>query len=315
MDTINTFYKSDFDNIRKSFPVSILEEPRWVAFKLEKRNGKTTKPPVSPVKGEKIGCNNPASWATFEEAVAFCISHHLAGVGIMLDDGGLYAIDIDDCIDEAGNMTSYARRIIDKFEGAYAEISISGRGVHILGLGDPIMGINCNLRNLPHGNKLEMATYNKYITISGNCIHPMVATKNYAEDFFLLYSHQKELNESNKTEKAPIKHDRKEKSMPVKEGHPPLLTDDDLHVLELIYRSKDAKLKQLLDEPSDLNASEADYRLCLRLMYWCHQKDDQVDRIFRNSIRMREKWDRPYSDGSTYGKRTIKKAKDNFVQY
>lgn len=297
--------KSDLDSIRNSFPDSILEQPKWVCFNLEKRNGKTNKPPVSPVAGQKIGCNNPDSWATFDEAAAYCISHHLAGVGIMLDDSGLCAIDIDDCIDKAGNMTSYARRIIDRF-GAYTEISISGSGVHILCLCDPDLHINCNLRQLPNSNKLEMASYNKYITISGNCIHQMHTDKNCTEDFQMLYNHQVLLNGAENKNKQNQK-----KS--VKNHYE--LCHSDLAVLSMIRRSKDYQAQNLYDGVTSLNKSQADFRLCLRLMYWCHEDSAQVDRLFRGSALMRDKWDRPYSDGSTYGSRTIEAARRHYVQY
>lgn len=300
--------------IKDTLPPSLLNSRRWVCYRLEERNGRVNKPPESPNSGEKIGCNNPASWATFDQAVAYCESHHLAGIGIMLNNDGLCAIDIDDCIDSAGNMTSYARRIIDRF-ATYTEISISGRGVHILCQCDPGLSINCNLRKLPHGNKLEMSSCNKYLTISGNCIHPMDDDRNCTSDFVMLYEHQKAMNDGDTAGMGVKKANtfRTKKSM--LEIPPVRLTEDDLRVLDMIYRSRDDKIKQLLDEPTTMNASEADYRLCLRLMYWCHQDVDQIDRIFRHSVRMRDKWYQTYSDGSTYGSRTIQKAKDNYVQY
>ena len=53
--------------------------------------------------------------------------------------------------------------------------------------------------------------------------------------------------------------------------------------------------------------SEADMSFCNMLAFWCRCDIDLMDRIFRFSGLMREKWDRRQS-GSTYGALTLKKA-------
>ena len=55
--------------------------------------------------------------------------------------------------------------------------------------------------------------------------------------------------------------------------------------------------------------SEADMALCNMLAFWTNRDADQMDRIFRSSGLMREKWDRAQS-GSTYGAITIQEAID-----
>lgn len=55
--------------------------------------------------------------------------------------------------------------------------------------------------------------------------------------------------------------------------------------------------------------SEADQALCSTLAFWTAKDAEQMDRIFRQSGLMREKWDeRHSSDGSTYGNMTIATA-------
>ena len=54
--------------------------------------------------------------------------------------------------------------------------------------------------------------------------------------------------------------------------------------------------------------SEADFTLVLMLLYWTNGDTTQVDRLFRHSGLMREKWDRPVKAGETYGERIIKDA-------
>jgi len=54
--------------------------------------------------------------------------------------------------------------------------------------------------------------------------------------------------------------------------------------------------------------SEADFTLVLMLLYWTNNDTAQVDRLFRQSGLMREKWDRKVKGDETYGERIIKDA-------
>ena len=56
--------------------------------------------------------------------------------------------------------------------------------------------------------------------------------------------------------------------------------------------------------------SEADMALCSHLAFWTEKDPAQIDRLFRQSGLMRDKWDRPQA-GTTYGAITIQKAIDN----
>ncbi|SRR6266567_3704371 len=53
--------------------------------------------------------------------------------------------------------------------------------------------------------------------------------------------------------------------------------------------------------------SEADYQLCLYLLYWSGDVA-QADRLFRQSGLMRDKWDRPLRGTLTYGQFTLTNA-------
>jgi hypothetical protein len=61
------------------------------------------------------------------------------------------------------------------------------------------------------------------------------------------------------------------------------------------------------------SASEADLALCGMLAFWCGRDIGQMDRLFRKSGLMRDKWNRPQS-GSTYGMITIEKAIANALR-
>jgi len=58
--------------------------------------------------------------------------------------------------------------------------------------------------------------------------------------------------------------------------------------------------------------SEADMALCCLLAFWSGGDQKQMDRLFRQSGLLREKWDEVhYADGSTYGEKTIERAVEN----
>jgi hypothetical protein len=91
----------------------------------------------------------------------------------------------------------------------------------------------------------------------------------------------------------------------------PLSIPDD-ELLKKISASKNSASVDILWR-GDISAynshSEADIAMCNILAFWTGRDAGQMDRLYRSSGLMREKWDRPQS-GSTYGQITIQKAVD-----
>jgi primase-polymerase (primpol)-like protein len=96
----------------------------------------------------------------------------------------------------------------------------------------------------------------------------------------------------------------------------------DLSDSELLRRAMGSKsgdtIQGLLDGDSALwsgrdsrypSQSEADMGLCFYLAFWTGGDPERMDRLFRDSGLMREKWDRRhYGNGATYGKVCIARA-------
>jgi primase-polymerase (primpol)-like protein len=56
--------------------------------------------------------------------------------------------------------------------------------------------------------------------------------------------------------------------------------------------------------------------LCCLLAFWTGGDRAQIDRLFRQSGLMREKWDEVhYADGSTYGEKTVERAIATVTEY
>lgn len=98
---------------------------------------------------------NPATWATFEEAVFAVEAGHYDYIGFVFNDNGIVGIDLDDAISRQelflggigtsifSYTTSDLAMEILNLCNSYAEVSKSGTGIHILVKGDiPFKGKN-----------------------------------------------------------------------------------------------------------------------------------------------------------------------------
>ena len=94
-------------------------------------------------KNDKLPCNAagviadahaPSNWIDYAAAAKAVSDGRAAGIAFVLTaNDPFFFIDLDNCRDGAGNWTNEAVAIFQTFSGAMAEISQSGRGLHILG--------------------------------------------------------------------------------------------------------------------------------------------------------------------------------------
>lgn len=108
-------------------PQALREKPNWVLW----RNEDGRKIPYQS-NGQKARTNDPKTWTTFDTA-HLAVGSDYSGIGFVFDGSGIFGIDLDGCIVD-GVEEPCAREIIDDFR-TFAEISPSGTGVHIYGLG------------------------------------------------------------------------------------------------------------------------------------------------------------------------------------
>ncbi len=108
------------------------------------RPGKTDKIPTAPSGRVTIDPHLPAHWMTREAATAAAARLGRGyGVGFVIAEADDYwFIDIDECRSGDG-WSDAAVMLCNRLPGAYVEVSVSGRGLHIIGRG----------RVPPHGTK------------------------------------------------------------------------------------------------------------------------------------------------------------------
>jgi hypothetical protein len=141
--------------------------PQWVCYKNEiKADGeKPAKMPKNPHFGGNASSTNSETWGTFLDAVRAKKRYNMTGLGwVFTEEAGIIGIDLDDCIDEAGQVEAWSREIVDDLH-SYTEISPSGRGLHIFVYGQ----IPKALGPAP-GRKIEMYSRARYFTMTGDML-------------------------------------------------------------------------------------------------------------------------------------------------
>ena len=144
-----------------AIPVEMRSYAQWVCWKFVERDGaKPTKMPVDPKTGYLASVTNPATWASFDEAVAASVRYN--GVGFVFTVSDPYCgIDFD-ATDDATIREAQAR-IYEAFD-SYSERSVSGLGLHIIVKGEIPRGV----RKGP----TELYSSERYFVMTGDVINP-----------------------------------------------------------------------------------------------------------------------------------------------
>jgi len=266
-----------------SVPDELKALPQWVVWRLEEREGKTTKIPYNArYPTRRAASDRPETWSDFRQA-AFTLENEpglkFSGIGFVLLPPYI-GVDFDHIRDPTTGTIE--RKALDEIRllDSYSELSPSGTGVHIIVRG-----------SLPDDGKKagdrEVYTKGRYFTVTGMHLEgtPLTINENQGAIETLWQRWFPAL--------IPTMQDRKE--------IPPHEEEDDTIIARC---AKIGKFKALFEGnaagyPSQ---SEADLALCTILALYTRDKA-QINRIFRKSGLYRDKWDR-----EDYSARTIDKA-------
>jgi len=253
---------------------------RWCVWKKVERDGKTTKAPYSAGDGRPVAVTEEVrACSRYDTAVLALKSGKFDGLGFVLgkeDDKAFVGVDIDHCRNpETGEFDDGILETVHGL-GSYAEISPSGTGVHIIGYGEKPPGAGS--RKGP----IEIYEKDRYFTVSGQHIDGTptdICAFNPAE--FAAVCEMVTAPPPQGERVAPQPCGRSQSR----------LTDDEVIRLLCTDRSREALFN------GDTSAhggddSAADIALCNHLAYWTNGDAFQMDRIFRRSGLVREKWKR-----------------------
>jgi putative DNA primase/helicase len=291
----------DLDRI----PSELKARPQWVLWRGEDRIDQQTgevklnKIPIDPQTLYNADTTAPLTWGTFTQCVAALpvaleeweahdpSGYRGGGLGFVFADTDPFCgIDLDGCVDPTtGTIMAWAQAHVDRL-ASYTEITPSGTGLHTL--------VEGTLP--PRGRKrrqVEMYSYARFFTMTGRHVAGTPRGIEVRQDALTTFH-------------AAI-FGQPTKAHPRKPAATVTLADATL-LAQAKAASNGARFASLLagDCTGYPSQSEADLSLCVRLAFWT-QDPAQIDRLFRQSALMREKWDAPRG-AQTYGARTIAEA-------
>jgi hypothetical protein len=281
-------------------PHELKDLRQWVVWYWWHDGKKFTKPllnargPFFQGRPQHAKTDKPATWATFAEAFAvYQADPVIAGVGFVFTESDPYCgYDLDGCRDpETGRIESWAWKEIRTF-ASYTEVSPSGRGVK------GIIRAKLPGPGKKHGPR-EIYDVKRYFTLTGHIVPstlPDIEPRQaQAVDWYT----------SAANFASPTARPARARAFTTET---PSLADADL-----ITKAKAAKNGEKFSRlwAGDLrdyggDHSSADLALVLELAFWCNGNAEAIDRLFRQSGLMRDKWER-----DDYRERTLSLALDS----
>jgi hypothetical protein len=285
-----------FENI----PAELRALKQWIvwAHTWKEAEKKWAKVPYSPATGANASSTDPATWGTFEEAVAAYTASrsnpndNFDGVGFVFTGTPYMGVDQDHVL-EGDALAPAAQRIVAEL-ATYTEVSPSGTGVKSF------------LRARKPGNAwskitglgLEMYDESRYFTMTGYILDGLPAEPQERQDqvdalyYRILAERAKPATSAPTSAAAPTA---------------PAMSDDEV-VQRVVGSANAGKFMKLMagDITGYPGDSEADMALAGILTFWTADAE-QIERIMRRAKLERSKWDtsRP---GGTYISTTIEKA-------
>lgn len=227
----------------ENIPAELRVLPQWVCAGPDKN-------PINPRTGQQASVSDPNTWATFNEAKAAGYKH----VGFVLTKDDPYCI-ID--LDEPQNADQADRhqRIYNAFN-SYAELSQSGKGVHIVVKGHIPSGVR--------RDKVELYYELRYMIFTGNVLRNAPIT-----------DHQPLLEQMHHEIQSTVVAELQELA--------PTMTDEAIFEMASGAANGD-KFNRLCagDLTGYPSQSEADFAL-LTILCFYSKSDSQVRRLFRYS--------------------------------
>jgi primase-polymerase (primpol)-like protein len=263
----------------ETIPATLKALPQWLLWKAEPRTladgtEKVSKVPASAHDPRKPGSTtDPATWGTFDQVWTRYENGDASGVGFVFTrTAGIVGIDLDDAITENG-LHPKARQIV-RLLNSYAEVSVSGRGLHVFVRG-----------RLPWPGRrkgpIEVYGEARFFTVTGATFGGLsdIAENQKALDVLVRCVWAEERPKENR--RNPNPQARLE------------LSDSEL-VRKASEARNGAKFKALWsgDWSGYPSQSEADAALLALLMYWTNGDESRCDALFRQSGLYRPKWDR-----------------------
>jgi len=287
-------------------PTALTSRDQWLCWRAEERDGKVTKVPINPISGKFASTTDSETWSDIQTAINQARNGSVDGIGfVFTDEDPIVGVDLDDCrIPETGKPREWATDIITRLD-SFTEVSPSGTGYHVL-----VEGSLPDDRN--RKGDIECYETARFFTVTGDHVDgtPMTVESRVKQ---LKAVHREYLREDGDSD-VSVKESTGDNFV-IERTDTDTTPGSSLPDQDLIERAKNAANGEKFDRLWRGNTagyeshSEADMALCSLLAFWTGGDSGQLDRLFRESGLIRDKWDeRHFADGSTYGKKTIERA-------
>ncbi|MDV4168231.1 phage/plasmid primase, P4 family [Rhodovulum sp. FJ3] len=269
--------------------------------------------------GDNIDPHKPQHWMTYAEAQRHATWDENKpsapyGVGFVLNGDGWWFHDLDNCLGKDGQWEPWAEAAFLSFKGALGEISTSGNGLHILGRCDPKQLADRKRKwGKSQGQEQEWYHDKRFVALSKAGLTVIgggdYVDKDWTDQLLKIVPQRDHIGE-------------------LAEEIDPAYTgpEDDDQLIAMMLRSRSAKnafgagvsLKNLWEADTEALAqkypafdgnggfdhSSADAALMTHLAFWTGRDMPRMDRLFRRSALMRDK----YEKRADYRRNTIQNA-------
>ncbi len=274
---------------------------QWINWIEIPATPKSRKVPSDPITRKAINPHDSRHWMSYEQAAATGLN-----IGFVFTEADpFFFIDLDEPPVD-GDWSDHSKSIVSQFPGAAVEVSTSGKGLHIIGCASYLPNRRATWKT-DGGVKVEAYQTLRFMALGSGAIGDTWLDHTAALDAFLPM--QEDAGDAG-TGDGPV---------PEWDG-----TRDDDRLIEGMLRAKPsaavvfsgkASIQDLWEaneealgvswpDPSEARGfdhSSADAALMTHLAFWTGKDHDRMDRLFRRSGLMRDK----YGKRSEYRRDTI----------
>jgi putative DNA primase/helicase len=292
-----------------NLPETLTDREQWICwrFKWDASRAEWTKVPIEPG-GGFASTTDGATWGTFGSALGYHQRRgsDTDGIGFVFAEGDtVCGIDLDDCRNpETGVFDEWAQEVLTSIK-TFAEVSPSGTGSHLYGLGF-VPGDNRGDNGIPGDGHIEMYDSGRFFTVTGARVDGTPETvKQVNDDIKEIHSRHiaDDAGEGRQT-------DISETPDPDPGSNSGSGDLDDSEVVKKAQAADNGEAFKRLWNGSTAgyeSHSEADLALVGHLAFWTGGDRSQIDSLFRDSGLFRAKWDEQRGS-QTYGEHTIDEA-------
>lgn len=276
--------------------------PQWVVWRAvppATLGDRWKKELLSPNGGYAASSTDATTWSDYTTALNYAVTHGL-GVGFVFTaDDPFFFVDVDNCYHQSSGWSPLAVELCNRLAGCFIEASVSGTGLHIIGIGKRPDGYM-----VKSDIGFDVYEWGRWAALTGSNGYGDASFDHSAEINRIVTSYMRPKD-------APSAVDWASGPVPEWSGY----TDDD-ELIQAARRSKSVAAtftgKATFDDlwtanaealavsyphdakPDTHDASAADAALCQHLAFWTGKDCGRIDRLFRQSALMRDKWaDRP----------------------